>query len=354
MKKQKIYYEKCTQSHMSGYPFFETKLNSVENVIKSERTKNAEVVHKSKSLFGKFICSHCKPTYYYQLGNIVWGNTISHIISEHQRYPSEYFISVVLCTNIANGQIVNPPVELTPRQISQFRYVPLHHNKLLILDALLNQGSFPRYQNGAKFIFSEHSGGLTVKNSNIDNIIVFTDTNRTDLTDDTIFLPNNSDKLVGYDFLFHTHPNTIKYAGRINEGILYEFPSANDIFNFVKYRTEGQAQASLILSPEGTYVIRPVVAARKIHQFDTDLFYYLKKFIIKLEKSAIRHNNRILSKLQDPDIFHKHISTNYRYINLYNRLIRPANLFIEYYPREKKNGEWVLKQIHLQWIDTHN
>jgi len=71
-----------------------------------------------------------------------------------------------------------------------------------------------------------------------------------------------------------------------------------------------------------------------------------------LEKSAIRHNKKVLPKLRDPNIFHARISSNYKYINLYNRLIKPANLFIEYYPREKKNNEWVLKQINLQWLDV--
>ena len=36
---------------------------------------------------------------------------------------------------------------------------------------------------------------------------------------------------------------------------------------------------------------------------------------------------------------------------MYNKFIQPNNLFIEFYPREKKNNEWCLRQINLPFIE---
>src|SRR5438105_2479370 len=82
-------------------------------------------------------------------------------------------------------------------QIKNFNYITLHYNKLLIIDALMDQGSYPRYSlwdqmdGHEKFIYSEHSGVITVKNDSINNIIVSAETNRIDATDKNIYLPIN-------------------------------------------------------------------------------------------------------------------------------------------------------------------
>lgn len=156
-----------------------------------------------------------------------------------------------------------------------------------------------------------------------------------------------------YEYLFHTHPNTITYAGRFNEGILYEFPSANDVFNFIKFYNEGKAQASIVVAPEGIYVIRPIYYQKK-YKINQMVFHSLRKFILKLERLAVKKIKSLepaTTNITDADVFHENVGKNFSYIKMYNRFIEPYNLFIEYYPREKKNNEWCLRPINLPYIE---
>ena len=82
---------------------------------------------------------------------------------------------------------------------------------------------------------------------------------------------------------------------RIKEGIIYEFPSVNDLFNFIKYHNEGKAQASIIISPEGIYVTRPI-KYQKIYNIEFSLFDNIRKFVLKLEKIAIKKYKSIIAK----------------------------------------------------------
>lgn len=348
-----IYYEECNKITMSYYPFFLDKLTQVQNLSKKFCLKDLD---QKNIIIKKIICSKCKIIDFYELGNIVWSDNIEHRIKSHQYYPSEYFIKVIINMYIINDTIVNPPIQLNPDQIKTFDYVPLHYNKLLIIDALMYQGSYPRYlvpikkNQREKFIYSEHSGAISINNKTVDTIIVSAETDRVDIEDNNIFLPKNINFLSKYEYIFHTHPNTSKYGGRIKEGIIYEFPSVNDLFNFIKYHNEGKAQASIIISPEGIYVTRPI-KYQKIYSIEFSLFDNIRKFVLKLEKIAIKKYKSIIPKISNPNFFHKNIGSDFTYIKMYNKFIQPNNLFIEFYPREKKNGEWCLRQINLPFIE---
>jgi len=360
--KEPIYYEKCNKTTMSYYPFFMDKLMQIQRLSQKIYPKNIGgtnivLLSSEDSINIKKDCIQCVTKKFYKLGNIIWSSNIKHKIELHKSYPSEYFVMVILNTSIFNNNIINPPIELKEHQIKLFTYIPLHYNKLLIIDALMQQGSHPRYltlnriNNKEKFIYSEHSGVISIKNRLVDNIIVSAETDRTDDTDENIFLPINSKILAKHEYLFHTHPNTKTYAGRISDGIIYEFPSANDVLNFIKYHDEGLAQASLIIAPEGAYVIRPIYYQKK-YEINLELFYFLKKFILKLEKMAIKKFKPIITKISDPNTFHKFVGSDFTWIKMYNRFIETSNLFIEFYPREKKNNEWCLRQINLPYIES--
>ncbi|AUV58427.1 hypothetical protein [Bandra megavirus] len=345
------YYEKCENNTMLTYAFFLDKLKLLQKIIK--RTQY-------NKLNNNIICDKCHTNILYQLGNIIWYDNIIHKIKKHGKYPSNYFIEIIVNTYHYNQQIINPPIILKNNLIKNFKYIPLHYNKLLIIDALMQQGSHPRYflpKNKTnvkqRYIYSEHSGVLSLNNDVIDNIIISTQSSRVDANDGDIFLPVNYDILNDYEFLFHTHPNASGYGNRIKDGILYEFPSANDIFNFVKYRNEGKAQASIIIAPEGTYVIRQIKYNKK-HQLSVQVFDTLRKYTLKLEKIAIKNIYQDINKISDADFFHENISSNTKYINSYNKFLESYNLYIEYYPRQKVNGEWRLKPILLQYVNETN
>lgn len=362
------YYEKCNNKYMAQYPFFEDKLNQIQKLSKKIRIKKIKrdcvhesamdrdicSIYKQSAVMAASPCKSCSITKFYILGNIVWSNTLLHNIRSHHLYPSEYFIKTILTMVVYDDYITNPPIKLPSKYINSFTYIPLHYNKLLIIDALMEQGSRPKYllqkNNSVKYIYSEHSGVITTDNGIIDNIIVSAESDRVDIGDNNIYLPKNTKILETHKYIFHTHPNTMTFGGRAKDGIIYEFPSSNDLFNFIKYHNEGMALLSLIVAPEGIYIIRPLRYQSELNT-DKNLFYYMKKNILKLEKMAMTKFKNILNDISDPDIFHNNVGSDFTFIKIYNKCIKSANLFVEYYPRVKKNNMWLLRQVDLMYFN---
>lgn len=336
------YIEQSNNINMMSYPLFFDKLVKLESIA-SKSFQNLQKQFKNKC---------CRPTIFYNIGNIWWYNNITHLVNSHSLYPSTYFINFVLNTLVNGSYIVNPPLELCENSIDTFCYVKFDKNKLLIIDALMSSGSYPRYENNNsriltnKYIYSEHSGTITIEDNCIRSINVSADTNRINYNDETIFLPNNNSDFENHTILFHTHPNTITTGGRIKQGIIYEFPSSSDILNFVYYHNNAIAQLSLVISPEGIYVIRPLKQTTLIN-IDNDKFINLEKVISGIENKVIAINKN--ENLTDPDIFHTKISNNFHYIRKLNHFLSSSNIFIEYYPRQKVNNEWLLPSVSLQY-----
>ncbi|QGR53936.1 hypothetical protein [Moumouvirus maliensis] len=348
---ENYYYEKCDKNSMMTYPFFIEKIKKIQSITK--KINNISFDNDINDI----LCNKCSTKKLYQLGNIIWNNNLIHKIVKHKKYPSEYFINAIINTIYHKNTIINPPICISSKNVNTFKYIPLHYNKLLIIDALMKQGSYPRYllsksrtNPTKKYIYSEHWGVISVKNNIVNNIIVSTESSRVDMVDSDIFLPTNNDFFNDYAFLFHTHPYALTYGSRVKDGILYEFPSANDIYNFIKYRNEGKAQASIIIAPEGIYVIRQIIY-NKNHDLDVKYFPYINKFTLKLEKIAIKNLRENINKVSDPDFFHEKVGSNFKYVNLYNKYLEPHNIFIEYYPRHKINDEWCLRPINLQYVE---
>lgn len=344
MIKDTDYIELCNSSQIPRYPFFDKKLSEIQRIVTKHRISDSTQL--------KIVTPEIQGIrWLYRLGNIVWFDTLRKTIRDKKRYPSSYFMKIILATKIINNRIVNPPIELPLELIDQFSFIPLHYNKLLIIDALMHQGSSKRYQTSNKrYIYSEHAGAIEVIDRNINSIIIASDTDRIDSADSDIYLPVNSKILEENTYIFHTHPNTTTYAGRLKDGIIYEFPSVSDLLNFIKYYNEGQVQASLIICPEGIYVIRPIVWESNI-EIDYEIFHDLRLFILKLEKEAIAKYKHLHHTLSDPNVFHESIGQDMSFIDSYNKLIRPNNLWVEYYPRIWRNGEWTLQQINLPYVE---
>lgn len=315
------YYEKCRENTMPYYPYFLNKLKRIEKISKNYND------NKQRRNYKKI----------YKLSHIVWDDTLKQKIEDNQSYPSDYFINIIMHTILINKNIINYPIIISEKKFDRLSYISLDHNKLQIIEALMNQGSHPRYklEDGKKYIYSEHSGVLSVKNNIIDNIIVSAETDRLDKNDNNIFLPNNTTILGQYPYIFHTHPNTSKLAGRVDEGIIYEFPSTSDLLNFLKYSNDGKAQSSIVVAPEGIYVIRHIEYKKK-NEVDRDLFNRLTSYINDLETMALKKFRKNLKRLSDPNVFHKIVGADNSFINMYNNFIKPSNLYVEYYPRQKK------------------
>jgi hypothetical protein len=281
---------------------------------------------------------------FYMMSNIIWGDI--------KEYPSEYFINIINNCKIIGDIIVNVPLFIENYKVSDFEKICLSRNILNILDGLFHQGSKKVYSDGDRFIFSEHAGALQITNKNISNIVVFTNTNRLDSNDNEIYLPNNSDDYNKYVYLFHTHPNTLTYAGRISEGIIYEFPSPNDIYNYIKYHNEGFALASIVVAPEGLYIIRQLRYSVK-HSLPKIFFDRYQDYLVSIQNKAIDNlqKNINISDIAQADTFHKLVSNNLSHINRLNSLLSNQNLIIEYYPRVKKNNNWILDDVNLLYYE---
>jgi hypothetical protein len=311
---------------MLNYPFFDNMLNKLQT--------KANAVEKNGTLK-------------YSLGGLKWHNDINKMIKT-AIFPSNFFVQTVVTRYFIGDYLTNPPEEGTdPHKCS---YIRLAYNKMLIIDALFNHGSTPRYQpepdNNNIGLYSEHTGALDIRDGNVRDLIISGETNRISRSDPSIFLPNNTSNMKKYPFIFHTHPNSSTYAGRVKNGIIYEFPSAGDINNFIKFNREGKLQASFIVAPEGIYVIRKKNIRKNIN-VTNNFSDRINRYTSKIEREALARFKKKDVNLQNPDIFHKLVSSDTRYISDFNAMLDGTNIFVEYYPRVKKNGAWSLPEIYL-------
>lgn len=314
------------------------------NQISSEKDciQDCELFERKLLAIQKF----CKKGNKYVLGNLVWTDNLVKDMKKN-KYPSTYFVHVILCTMVFNDYICNIPLELNKAMTKNHKFIPFNHNKLMILDALWSQGSKKVYFENDKYIYSEHSGVIVIKEYTIKQIDVFDNTTRIDEADDGILLPTNTDRFNHYHYMFHTHPNNGSWGGRIKDKVVYEVPSASDIFNYVQYYNSGKILSSVVVSPEGMYVIRTIKYVDKI-DLDDDEYDTVNKEITALQKEALK--NLDTENISDPDIFHERISSDTVYIAMFNDYLKKHNLYIEYYPRVKRNNEWVLTAMYLVYI----
>lgn len=295
----------------------------------------------------------------FRLGNIQWNRSTS----SKSRTNHEFFNEIVPKLVFADDYIVNIPIQTEGKTV---KYIELSTNKLNIIDALMHSGTQKKYvsdkicrestkEKCSRYVYSEHAGVLSVRDNEIQEIIVDANTNRYSSMDRDINLPGSLSHLYDYPYLFHTHPVMSTLLSRISLGVMYEFPSASDLSHFANAFTQGLQQhirASLIAAPEGLYIIRPIKYYEGITlSIPKNMRIYFDDFIHKLNLTAITDFSAQydLASLAHPDNFYTIVAPNYKYIQTYNSVIRPMNLFVEYYPRININGIWVLPTVYLPY-----
>jgi hypothetical protein len=167
-----------------------------------------------------------------------------------------------------------------------------------------------------------------------------------------ILLPTNLPEIKEYEYMFHTHPATPLPGSRISSGILYEFPSISDIFHFADHYNIGATQGSIVIAPEGIYVMIAKDNITKIKYEETNKVY--KKLInesFKIQSLAIEKYGHEFSL----ETFYNVISRDDSYLKLYNELINKyLNNSIKIYlkPRikDEKTNKWVIKSLELPLI----
>lgn len=236
------------------------------------------------------------------------------------------------------------------------KYLKIKRNQLLILDALLNDGGYIK-----KFIdksnhvrFSEHSGHLGLSNSysSIDRIIVSAQTTREDNDDLDILLPNNLSDTYHYEYFFHTHPPTPYPGSRAKDGILYEFPSIADIFHFIDHYNSGKTLGSIVVAPEGYYLIFPKNFMIKTINYDVEIENQLftsmnEENDLIQEKALLKYGDEF-----NEEFYYKTIATDNEFLKLFNEMINKylndqLKIVIKHRTKDPLTNKWILKNLYL-------
>ena len=215
------------------------------------------------------------------------------------------------------------------------------------MDALMQHGSYTKkYKDNKTYRYSEHAGLLDFNVDDLEKIIVSSKPSRVDDGDDTIYLPENITDAYDYEYFFHTHPATPKAGGRVNDGILYEFPSVSDIFHFIEHYNNGVTQGSIIISPEGMYVIRKSVIDDKkiIIKNEDNVYDAIEDYMTVVQDKAIKKYGYKFTLNE----FYSKIAQDIKYIKMINKYLAQYNIYIEYSPRKKnKENLWLIESIYL-------
>ena len=232
--------------------------------------------------------------------------------------------------------------------IEKNKYIKIKRNQLLILDALLDDGSNKIYKGAKKkYYYSEHFGMLDFNNKGLDKLIVSAKTDRIDEDDEDIYFPGDVKEAYEYEFIFHTHPPTMGLT-RVAEGILYEFPSIHDIYHFTDLYNKGKTQGSIIVAPEGLYIICTKDNKKVKYSKSEKVFNNMVNQLLEIQNQAIQEYGIDINS----DLYYKNIIQNKKYIKMYNEMINKLfsnKIKIKYIIRkyDEKIKKWYLPSFYI-------
>lgn len=285
-----------------------------------------------------------------------------HMLKNHKQICMELYSKIceLNLSHMSSGTKIN------------ISWMKLTTNGLNIIDGLYEVGSKRIYSENKKnlkdthiFRYSEHSGYIYFENDKINKVIVH-NSSRTDPHDPFIYMPTNNDELFKVDYIFHTHPKTPFIGSRIKMNIIYEFPSISDIIHFVEHHNNGKLIGSIVVSPEGCYVIRKNNFNRDKIKIDYDIFISSMENVynkcygesVKCFADLNLENMTVGKDVMIPDdLFHKIIASNYRFIDKINDNLIKHDLFIDYYTRYHLNkssistNKWIFSDIYVPHVN---
>lgn len=351
-----------TEPPWSGKNFFLIKLKQLEKKLlkKYDIHTVIDLSHNNCQLCNEKNISH----FSFILDNVIWSESLVHYIQYHNIKPSSDFIKFVLDHDpitkiylkgsLHNFTQVNSSMlrqESEKNEIPTIQhgcmYIKIHSNQLLVIDALMEHGGITKKykeKHEKSFRYSEHAGVLDIDFNGIKYIIVSGKTSRASEFDKTIFLPQMNDFSKELRYIFHTHPPTPRIGGRVESGILYEYPSASDIIHFVGHVNNSNLHGSLVLAPEGLYNIRKF-------DFTIKKLSIPQKFIQNYRKYTSRSQDSSILKHGDDfndEFFMSHIAQDTSGIDNINEFLKKHNLWIDFFPRQKNTiGQWIIGTIYL-------
>lgn len=332
----------------SGRKFFIDKLTQLEIMLLKNINDNTfiDVTHINCLLCDAKNISH----YSYIYKNFVWSESLIHYINVHNIKPPSAFIHFVLdndpITRIHLCGVYHTN-SIIPSLSCKCAYVKIQSNQFLIIDALLEHGGKTKKykeKHETAFRYSEHAGALDIDLDSVKYIIVSGKTSRSSNVDKSIFLPQMGDFSKEIKYIFHTHPPTPTIGGRVEMGILYEYPSASDIVHFVEHFNHSNLQGSLVLTAEGLYNIRK-------YEFNKTRILLSQKFIREYRKRTAQCQDIAILKYGEEftdEEFMSTIAQDTAGIDSINALLKDYGLRIDFFPRQKNTaGQWIIGTVYL-------
>ena len=336
------------------YPFPKTELlwtgqsQFVERLTDIQKYLFKKKINKHKCMDCLICDGKCVSSSNFSLGKYMWDDSLIHYISKHNIKPPEEFMDKIWNFEMSEN---DEPVTILGKVFikKQKKYLKLGKNQIMIFDALMKHGGYSKKYYDTKnenvIRYSEHAGYIDIKGKNIQNIIVSGNTMRVDRGDEEIFLPMGSPETYSYKYIFHTHPPTPKPGGRVEDGILYEFPSIGDILHFIDHHNDGQTTGSLVMTPEGLYNIRKLeIDSKKIEIDEDEMYNEMRKVLRLAQVKAIKEYGEKFSTY----FFYSNISQNKKYVEMINKKLNKYQLTIDFYPRSKDfRGSWIVDTVYV-------
>ena len=329
------------------YLDFINKLKKIQLLLENNQTITKYKI-KKKCLFTNNILPSYK---LYNLYNVNWDNTLIYYMKTFNIKPSKDFYNFINSISINN----NNNIKLSNKYKYKYfkiktkiyikynaKYLLFTENMIRIMDALYHDGSNRHYKYKNSYKYSEHSGLIDFNHKSIDKIIVNAKENYIDPHDDIIFLPHNIDHEEDYEFIFHTHPKT---KDRLKDNIIYEFPSISDIINFSQNYNEGKTQGSIVVAPEGLYIIHAIDNNYKVVIPNLDEEFILENLLFEIHEESIKKYTKKFTK----KIYYNKIIKDKRFLYKYNKLLIKLNIKIKYYYRIKKNNNYIIPKFTLKF-----
>jgi hypothetical protein len=186
--------------------------------------------------------------------------------------------------------------------------------------------------------FSETVGYLQPQGNRVERLVI----GRSDVADDldtTILFPNPLEGTDEHEYYFHTHPATPKPGARVVEGILYEFPSPDDVMHFLSHLAYGKTRGSIVLAPEGAYILTRLQGAKLSIPKTAYRDYY--DVVVDVQKRSVAHF-AIGRKPPSLNVFYNRIAQDRQWVRRVDRLLRTWGLRVHYRPRINVNGRWIV------------
>jgi len=273
-------------------------------------------------------CTHKSQLVLYKNNDLLFDNSLVHHMVEHNYKPKREILQKMKKSNKIK---INA---MYTKEKHSHKFI-LNKNQILILDSLM---SFGKIYSDKKdnYRYSEHAGLLDFDKHSLQKILISGKTNRQDTDDPEILLPQNMPDALDYEFMFHTHPPTPYAGARAKNGILYEFPSISDIFHFIEHYNIGETQGSMIIAPEGIYIIHSTTGEDKINIENPDKIY--NKLVS--ESFDIQHEaiNKYGIDFEKNQKFFTDVINDFKFINDFNKLLKKYlddQIYVEYVPRKK-------------------